>query len=132
MRELIVYTLALLIHFLNYIIMRLKFPLISKWRYVLTFPKKVGSEKRFVSMSDLEENAAPNFLFTDWKEDVSHSGPFVLTTIAFILSHILQCSGQQSWRQVIFIELQAKHQSSLGVVGGNDDDDMLFDTAYII
>ena len=64
-RELIVYMLALLIHFLNYIIMRLKFPLISKWRYVLTFPKKVGSEKRFVSMFDLEENAAPNFLFTD-------------------------------------------------------------------
>ena len=54
---------------------------------------------------------------------ISHNGPFVLITMAFILSHILQCSGQQSWRQVIFIELQAKHQSSLGVLGKNDDDD---------
>ena len=110
--------------------MRLKFPLISKWRYVLTFPKKsTGSEKRFVSMLDLEKNTAPNFLFTDWKEDISHSGPFVLITIAFILSHMSQCSGQQSWRQVIFIELQAKHQSSLGAV---ENDDMGFSIVYIV
>jgi hypothetical protein len=54
----------------------------------------------------------------------------LLITIAFILSHILQCSGQQSWRQVIFIELQAKHQSSLGVE--NDEDDMGSDVSCII
>ena len=65
-----------------------------------------------------------------------HNSPFVLISVAFILSHILQCFGQQSWRQVIFIELQAKHQSSLGVVENDEDgDDMIFGTdvvSYII
>lgn len=54
----------------------------------------------------------------------------IVITIAFILSHILQCSGQQSWRQVIFIELRAKHHSSLGVE--NDEDDMGSDVSCII
>jgi hypothetical protein len=58
-----------------------------------------------------------------------HNNLFVLICIAFILLHILQCSGQQSWRQVIFIELQAKHQSSLGVE--NDDDDMIYDIGFV-
>jgi len=49
-----------------------------------------------------------------------YASPFVLTSIAFIRLHISQCSGQQSWKQVIFIELQAKHQTSLGVE--NDED----------
>ena len=69
----------------------------------------------------------PNFLFTYIEK--SHNIPFVLISIAFILSHILQCSVQQSWRQVSFIELQAKHQISLGVV---ENDDMRFGIVYII
>ena len=52
----------------------------------------------------------------------NHYNPFVLICKAFILLHILRCSGQQSWRQIIFIELQAKHQSSLGVE--NDDESL--------
>jgi hypothetical protein len=60
-----------------------------------------------------------------------HNNPFVLICIAFILLHILQCSGQLSWRQVIFIELQAKHQSSLGVENDDDDDDMIFNIGVV-
>jgi amino acid permease len=73
-----------------------------------------------------------NILFTlGYGENNYYASPFVLITIAFILSHILQCSGQQSCRQVSFIELQAKHQSSLGGVAWNDDD-MLSDLRCII
>jgi hypothetical protein len=56
-----------------------------------------------------------------------HTIPFVLISIAFILLHISQCSGQQSWRQVTFIELQAKHQTSLGA----EKDDMIFDIGLV-
>ena len=70
-----------------------------------------------------------NILFTlGYGENNYYASPFVLITIAFILSHILQCSGQQSCRQVSFIELQAKHQSSFEV--GNHDD-MIFDIRVV-
>ena len=43
-------------------------------------------------------------------------------SIALILLHMSQCSGQQLCRHTNFMELQSKHQSSLG----EDENDISF------
>ena len=47
-------------------------------------------------------------------------------------AHSLSATSLLPWRHVIFVELKAKYQSSLGVVENDDDDDDDDDDADMI